>query len=240
MPSLLRVGAGDDHGDEGTKKLPQPCGEEAEIVACGGEDGVDGVADRACQVVSLEQSVGLQVPDHRFDRAAPSQLSSDRRRGDAAGVGDEDVQPVAYELVASVSPIDVGAPDTTAGERLDLIDLRGQRVAVPRRAGDRLRPEHELAADGARVGHGNRALRPELVFDPSLALADALHLGSMECVELLLVGRFLTMETADALYRHDEEGVFGGRGARRLAFDVVQQTTDPGPHLAQVSIGAEH
>ena len=36
----------EDHGDEGTKKLPQPCGEEAEVVAGGGEDRVDRVADR--------------------------------------------------------------------------------------------------------------------------------------------------------------------------------------------------
>ena len=58
--------------------------------------------------------------------------------------------PDGYDLVATVTPVDVGAPDTAAGERRDLIDLYGQRAAVPRRAGDRLCPEHELAAGGAR------------------------------------------------------------------------------------------
>ena len=91
----------EDHGDEGTKKLPQPCGEKAEVVAGGGEDGVDRIADLTRQVVPLEQPVRLQVPDHRLDGAAPSQFSSDRRGGDAAGMGDEDVQPLAHELDGS-------------------------------------------------------------------------------------------------------------------------------------------
>lgn len=91
----------EDHGDEGTKKLPQPCGEEAEVVAGGGENRVGHVADRTCRVVPFEQSVRLQVLDDRLDGAAPPRFSSDRRRGDVAGVGDEDVQPLTLECVSA-------------------------------------------------------------------------------------------------------------------------------------------
>lgn len=45
---------GEDQGDEGTKKRLQPCGEKAEVVARGSENGADRIADRARQVVPLE------------------------------------------------------------------------------------------------------------------------------------------------------------------------------------------
>ena len=41
-------------------------------MACGTEDRVDGVAFGACEVVSFQETVVLEVADDRFDGRAPA------------------------------------------------------------------------------------------------------------------------------------------------------------------------
>ena len=54
------------------------------------EEGVDGIAVTAFQVISLEQAVGFRVPDHGLDGIAASQFSFNRGRGNSPSVADVD------------------------------------------------------------------------------------------------------------------------------------------------------
>ena len=65
---------------------PEPGHKEPEVVAGGGENGIDRVAMRAQQAIALYQTVALQVPNHGLDGVAPAQLSPDRGGDDAARV----------------------------------------------------------------------------------------------------------------------------------------------------------
>ena len=48
----------------------QPADETPEVVASSGEDGIDGVALAAPEIVSAHSMIGLEVADHRFVGAA--------------------------------------------------------------------------------------------------------------------------------------------------------------------------
>ena len=54
-------------GQDEEQKLSQPCEDEAEIVADGGEDGIGGISGSAFEMAAAEVSVGLQVSDHGLD-----------------------------------------------------------------------------------------------------------------------------------------------------------------------------
>ncbi len=62
-----------DHEQE----RPQPVGQEANVVASGAEDGFDRIAGGACEVVSFQMSVVLEVADDRLDPVSSAHLSSD-------------------------------------------------------------------------------------------------------------------------------------------------------------------
>jgi hypothetical protein len=94
------------------------------------EDGVDGVAVMAVEVVSFEQTIGFHVAEHGLDAVSSAHLAADGRREDAAGVGDHDLQSLARDAMATVAAIHVGAADLAAGELGDLVDLGGEAVAV--------------------------------------------------------------------------------------------------------------
>ena len=127
---------------------PEPCEQQAAVVADGAEDGVDGVAVMAVEVVSFEQTIGFHVAEHGLDAVSSAHLAADGRREDAAGVGDHDLQSLARDAVAAVAAIDIGALDRAAGEAGDLVDLGREAVAVigfpgrvraPARTGRRVR-----------------------------------------------------------------------------------------------------
>ncbi len=55
----------------------EPANEPAEVVAGGGEHGVDGVAAHVGEVVAAHAVVVLEMADDRLDRRAPPELASD-------------------------------------------------------------------------------------------------------------------------------------------------------------------
>jgi hypothetical protein len=86
--------------------------------------------------------------------------------------------------------------------------------------------EDELAAPGSRVGHRDRGLDAELVSGTRLALGDALDLGRMEGVDLVLVLRFLGPHLGGK-FQGAGEGVGQIGLALDLAADVALEPADP-------------
>src|SRR5262245_25159355 len=86
--------------------------------------------------------------------------------------------------MAAVSLVDIGSLDLAAGEPLRGFDNGAQRVTVTRIAGQRSGVQHELATRGPRIGGDDGSLHTELIRGDGLALADALHLRSVEGIQL--------------------------------------------------------
>ncbi|GAN82278.1 hypothetical protein Aam_254_001 [Acidocella aminolytica 101 = DSM 11237] len=66
----------------GPKKC-DPGEQAAEIIACGGEDGVHGIAGAPFEVVAVHSVVGFEMSDNGLDGGAAAQLTFDLR-GDTA------------------------------------------------------------------------------------------------------------------------------------------------------------
>ncbi len=82
------------------------------------EDGADGVAAGAGEMVAFEQAVRLRMSDDRLDRGPSAQLAFDGRRPPARAVRDVDFG--RRKPVASVALVDIDPRDGLAGEALDL------------------------------------------------------------------------------------------------------------------------
>src|SRR5947207_15726519 len=78
----------------------------------------------------------------------------------------------------------MGSFDLAAGEPLRGFDDGAQRVTVIRIAGQSSGVQHELASRGAGIGGDDGSLHTELIRRAGLALADALHLRSVEGIQL--------------------------------------------------------
>src|ERR1019366_4893736 len=87
-------------------------------------------------------------------------------------------------IVAAVSGIGMQPFDRIADELLDRRNDAGQRMPVIGIAGQRLCVDDELAALAVLEGGGHADLDAELVRLVRLALADALHFGRMQAVDL--------------------------------------------------------
>lgn len=61
------------------QKRVQPCDEQPQIVSCGDQDGVDGIAGGPGKVITLQQTVGFGVADDRPDGISASEFALDRR-----------------------------------------------------------------------------------------------------------------------------------------------------------------
>lgn len=114
-------------------------------------------------------AVVLHVSDDRLYAVASSHLAPDRRRGDSAGVAERDVETVALDPVAAVAAVGIGTPDLSACEADDLVDLRGQRVAVVGVARQGPGAENELPAFAAFVGGGDAPSDASVFFGLVLA-----------------------------------------------------------------------
>src|SRR3712207_4015707 len=100
--------------------------------------------------------------------------------------------------------------------------------------------EDELAAGGQRVRGGDRDLHPELEAGVRLALADALHLGRVQRVELVAAAVLapLPQQSRDEAERPGEGGL-GRRVARGLAADVAEQAAEPGAQVPDLTRSEE-
>lgn len=76
-------------------------------MACGGEDGVAGVAAGAGAEVAAGMAVLLHVADHRLDAGPPPGLALDGGRDAALLAGVEDT--VLVGAVAAIAAVDIGA-----------------------------------------------------------------------------------------------------------------------------------
>jgi len=65
----LRAAVG-EHAQRNVQKLLEPAPEQAEVVARGGEHGVDAVAVAAREMVAARPVAVLEMADHRLDGGA--------------------------------------------------------------------------------------------------------------------------------------------------------------------------
>lgn len=68
--NLRSVAAEEEHREKGAQKPFQRAQEEGEIVAGGGENGVDAVAAAAFAMIAAHAVLGLQVADDRLDASS--------------------------------------------------------------------------------------------------------------------------------------------------------------------------
>src|SRR5437763_3078104 len=64
--------------EQGAQKPSQPAQEEAEVVAGGGEHGIDAVAVASLEIIAAHSVLGLDMADDRLDRSAAFHLAADR------------------------------------------------------------------------------------------------------------------------------------------------------------------
>ncbi|KRR01952.1 hypothetical protein CQ10_41300 [Bradyrhizobium valentinum] len=87
--------------------------EQAEVVAGGGENGVDAVAVAALEMVATHSVVVLEMADHRLDSGTTPHLAVDGF-GDAANLAaDPDLEPVGIVVAAiALVALDAARCDT--------------------------------------------------------------------------------------------------------------------------------
>src|SRR5947208_9992596 len=152
-------------------------------MADGGEDDVGGIALAALEMAAAEVTVRLHVSDHGLDSAAASQFALDNAEDAALLARDEDAAWIG-RAVTTISLVDIGTLDLTAGKPFGVFDHDAQRVAIIGVARQRFGVQHELAAWRASIGGSDRGLDAELVGCAGLAFANALDLGSVEGIQL--------------------------------------------------------
>src|SRR3977135_3225916 len=141
-------------------------------------------------------------------------------------------------IVAAVSGIGVEPFDRIADEVPDRRGPASPRATNPGIAGQRLHVGDELAAFAVLESGGNADLDPELVRLVRFALADALHLGRVQAVDLwaTLPALLLSHPPGEA----QQKGEFGFEAgiAIYLAGNVPDDAAEIGPERAQSPVGA--
>src|SRR6266853_1205093 len=179
------------------------------------------------------------MADDRLDGRAAAHLSLDRRRHPSLLPGRIDFElVVGRRVVAAVSGIGMEPFDGAADELLDRRDDASQRMAVIGVARQRLRVDDELAAFAVLEGCGNADLDAELVRLVCFTLADALHLGRMQAVDLgPALSALLSTYAPRQAQEMSECGLKPG-GAVDLAGNVPDDAAEIGLELAQRPVGA--
>ena len=127
----------------------RPVEQEADVVACGCEDGVDAVAFAMGEVVSAHAVLVLDVTDDRFDGGTALHLLFDCGRHTAFLALGKDAEGVGVgSVVASVSGIGEDLFDLIANEVFYAGDYVFQGVAIIRVSGKGHGMDGELAAFG--------------------------------------------------------------------------------------------
>ena len=145
---------------------------------------------------------------------------------------------IGRRVVAAISCIGVEPFDRIADELLDRRNDAGQRMAVIGIARQRLRVDDELAALAVLEGGGDTDLDAELVGLVRLALADALHLGRMQAVDLgpalsALLGAYAPRQAQQMSECCLKPGI-----AIDLAGNVADHSAEIGLERAQSPLGA--
>jgi len=138
--------APEDQQQDAQKRL-EPAQEQAEVVAGGGEDGVDSVAVTALEMVATHPMVILEMADDGFDGGSASHLAADGLGDTADLAADPDLEPVGIG-VAAIALVTVDAADRNTCELFEIGDDGAERMAVVRVAVQRLGMQHELPAPG--------------------------------------------------------------------------------------------
>src|SRR5205807_7957646 len=81
-------------------KLLEPAKEQAEVVACSGEHGVDAVAIAALEIVATHAVIALQVANDGFDGGATAHLAANGLGDTPDLAGDPDLEPVRMVVAA--------------------------------------------------------------------------------------------------------------------------------------------
>src|SRR5215831_5215211 len=149
----------DERLEQGTQKPRQPAQEKSEVVAGGGEHGVDAVAVTALEMIAAHTVLGLHVADDRLDRGTTFHLAADRS-GDAAYLAADPDAELLFVIMATIALVDMDAARGDPGLPLQFRNHRAERVAVERVAVQRFAVQHELAALGFGRGGGDRYLAP--------------------------------------------------------------------------------
>ena len=99
---------GEERPDEGAQKPFQPAQEEGEVVAGGGEHGIDAVALAPFEIIASHAVLGFDMADDRLDCGAPLHLTADRG-SDATGLaGDPRLPPARAAFFALAGSARVG------------------------------------------------------------------------------------------------------------------------------------
>lgn len=69
---------GEQRPEQGMQKRGQPGDEQPQIVPGGDQDGIDGIAGRAREVIALEQSIALGVANDWLNGVSSPQFAFDR------------------------------------------------------------------------------------------------------------------------------------------------------------------
>lgn len=214
--------------------MPSAVEQEGEVVAGGGQDGVDGIALGMGEIVAAHPVLVFDVADHRFDRRSPSHLTLDGRCHAALLAGGEDPELVAERsVVAAVAGVGEDARDIGADGGFHRGNDRFEGVPVIGIAGKRHGMQRELAALGALQRRRHRHLHPELVGRAGLALADALDLMGVKAVDLAAALALPLLENRRGLVERPAEDRLEFRVADDLAGDVAGYAPEIGLELAQ-------
>ena len=144
---MKRPDCTEEHRQHETQKKPQPGEEETEVVAGGGEDGVDRIALGSSQVIALHAVLILDVADERFDRGAAFHLAFDGGRHSAFLACRVDFEGMGgWRIAAAVSGIGEKTINIIADDLLHVRNDLCQRVAIIRIARQCLGMEGKQAA----------------------------------------------------------------------------------------------
>ena len=106
----------DEGSDDDTQEFCKPSQEQAEVVACGGEDSVDAVAEASLKIVPFHTVLGLDVADDRLDCGAPFHLAADWGSDAARLAGNPDSE-LLLVIVATITLVDMDAAGFDPGQR---------------------------------------------------------------------------------------------------------------------------
>src|SRR5258708_7100912 len=130
----------------------EPAQEEAEVVAGGGEDGVDAVAVATLEMVAAHAVLGLEMTDDRLDRGSALHLAADGF-GDVADLAADPNPELVRMIVAAIALM-----DAAGGRAGAALPDRGQR---PQRGGTDKNSRHPLWLVGEQCAPSSVRPRPD-------------------------------------------------------------------------------